>query len=122
MGRTRHTRKRHIRKKHKRKRTRRRRRTRRRTRRGGFVDNTLQLQVGGGVVMDVTIKGGYKEGITQFSISAGGGKAEHFSISDKAPGDKRGMASDRRKANKFLKAVKRKSRKHKRKRRKRRKR
>ena len=95
MGRTRHTRKRHTRRKHKRRGTRHRRRTHHR---GGV-----------GVEMAATI-----EGITNIAAGistagVGGGRAEVFSISDKAPGDKRGMASDRRKANKFLKAVKRKS-------------
>jgi len=123
MGRTRHTRKRHTRRKRKKKRTRRRRRTRRRTRRGG---DQLLSSIGGGQrggTLSVKLMGGLREGLATFlGTRGGGGKKFHFAISDKAPGDKRGMASDRRKANKFLEAAKRKSRKHKRRRRKRRKR
>jgi len=63
--------------------------------------------------------GGYKEGVIGLYLVPSpkvGGRRIVYAISDRAPGDKRGMASDRRKANKFLKAAKRKSRKHKRKR------
>ena len=115
MGRTRHTRKRHTRRKQKRKRT----RHRRSGHKGGV--NPVASIVGGGIFLERSGTGGRK--------IKGGKKYKYpnFLISDISPGDKRAMASDRRKFEKALKSLKhkkkksrkkRKSRKHKRRRRK----